>query len=287
MKRTNALAFVNYRFFKTSPKNRQKYSRAYFYISKRPRVLNLVGKGGCLWVVTSYLNPSGKRIYSLAYKLVNCEPFNVWEDLKKEFGEYGVLGNTQLSHHFPRNDITDVLMSLQFIPQKPIISPNVIGLSLMAARELSKDDIKSFKEFEDKVLHGRHVFISYSRKDRKAADQLQDILETRGHRVWRDIRSIVGGEDWKRAINRALLNSNALIALISHNSANSNSVNEEIKIAKSLKGKPGKLKRVIPLILEKGAWKSFKYLDDIQYIEGKSLREGALRISKELGKMNN
>lgn len=152
---TQALVFVNYRYYRTSPENRAKYARAYWYVSRRSRVVNLVGSGGTLWVVTSRRLARQERVYSLAYKLVDCQTFEVWEHLRKEFGEYGVIGDPAKSIHFPSNNITDVLLNLQFSPTKPIRAKEVIGFSLFNARCLSLDDIQMFEDYSDKVLHGK------------------------------------------------------------------------------------------------------------------------------------
>lgn len=134
-----------------------------------------MGEGGTLGVVTSYHPLKGDRIYSLAYKLINCQTFYVWKHLRKEFGEYGVMGDPTESIHFPSNDLTDVLLSLKFSPEKPIREQKVIGLSLLNARRLSTEDILVLEDYADKVLHGKNVFISYSREDIAIADALPPI----------------------------------------------------------------------------------------------------------------
>jgi hypothetical protein len=263
----HALAFVNYKYLKTSKENRKKYSKAYWYVSKKPRIANLVGDGGTLWVVTSRRPPKeekGDRIYSLAYKLVDCQTFEVWDHLKKDFGEYGVIGDYRTSQHFPSNNMTNVLLSLEFSPKKPIRGPKVIGLSMLNARCLSVNDIKVLEEYADKVLHGKNIFISYSTKDMFFADTFQDEMEARGFSVDRDVRSIVGGEQWEPAIFKALKNADVFVVLISENSAKSEWVRREVRNALDIVDKPAKLKLLLPLVLSMDEWKDFPEIHRFQ-----------------------
>ena len=45
MKLAEALTFVNHKYFRSAPKNWQDYDKAFFYHSKKPRVIDLVGGG--------------------------------------------------------------------------------------------------------------------------------------------------------------------------------------------------------------------------------------------------
>ena len=285
MKAYDALAFVNYKYFRSSPENRKKYSRAFFYISKKPRVLNLVGGGGRLWVITSKKERGGERKYSLAYKLNKCEPFEVWPHLKENFGDFGVTADPTNCAHYPNNDLTDLLLSFNFIPNKPIRSRSSIGMSIMTARRLSDKDITKLLAHEDKVLHGNHIFISYSTQDIKFADKLQSVLEIKGHSVWRDIRSIVGGECWEPEICRGIENADAVVVIISSRSALSEWVKKEVDIATELVGKPGKLKRLIPLVIDNSSWSQFKNLHKYQKIEESGNGQGIERVAIELRTM--
>ncbi|MCC6613455.1 MAG: toll/interleukin-1 receptor domain-containing protein [Anaerolineae bacterium] len=263
---SHAIAFVNYRYFRTTDDNRSRYGRAYTYISKKPRILQLVSDGGTLWIATSFPIRRGRR-YSLAFKLVGCEPFDVPEHLRRMFGAYGVIGRFSDSRHYPRNDLTDVLLSLDFAPKKPIRNPSVIGMSLMTARQLAAADIVQLEAYEDKLLHGRHIFISYSSQDRRQADLLQDALELRGHRVWRDVRSIACGEEWEPAIYRAIGNADAFLLLVSDRSAQSEWVRDEVRAALSLYERAGRIQRIVPLVQSSAAWDAFPELHRFQRYE--------------------
>ena len=49
-----------------------------------------------------------------------------------------------------------------------------------------------------------HAFISYVRENKADVDRLQLALEAAGIPVWRDIRDLQPGQDWKRTIRRAI-----------------------------------------------------------------------------------
>lgn len=49
-----------------------------------------------------------------------------------------------------------------------------------------------------------HAFISYIREDRDRADELQQVLQAAGIRVWRDTISLWPGEDWRAKIRNAI-----------------------------------------------------------------------------------
>lgn len=49
-----------------------------------------------------------------------------------------------------------------------------------------------------------HVFISYAREDSLLVDELQQLLEAAGIRVWRDTADLWPGEDWQEKIRNAI-----------------------------------------------------------------------------------
>lgn len=62
------------------------------------------------------------------------------------------------------------------------------------------------------------VFLGYVREDLAAVEQLYDALEQAGFRSWMDVRNLVAGQNWPRAIERAIENSDYFIACFSRNS---------------------------------------------------------------------
>ena len=63
-----------------------------------------------------------------------------------------------------------------------------------------------------------HIFISYSRNDKKEVEQLESYLEKKGHNVWLDTKDIEGGDQWRGAIVKAIKAGHALIVAISQHS---------------------------------------------------------------------
>lgn len=49
-----------------------------------------------------------------------------------------------------------------------------------------------------------HAFISYVREDADRVGELQELLQAAGVQVWRDTADLLPGEDWRRAIRRAI-----------------------------------------------------------------------------------
>lgn len=76
-----------------------------------------------------------------------------------------------------------------------------------------------------------HVFVSYSRKDKACAAKIARQLEAQGFRVWIDLESIEGGDDWRQSIQEAIPSAEAVILLWSQNSKDSDAVRREIELA--------------------------------------------------------
>ena len=76
-----------------------------------------------------------------------------------------------------------------------------------------------------------HVFISYSRKDRKNVDWIVRQLTAGGFEVWIDRRDIPGGVDWSDTITTAVTEAEFFILILSPDSIESREVMRELKIA--------------------------------------------------------
>lgn len=59
-----------------------------------------------------------------------------------------------------------------------------------------------------------HVFISYSRKDTPFTERLECSLKDEGIETWRDQNSIVGGEDWYKAIVQGIHQSYVVLSIV-------------------------------------------------------------------------
>lgn len=62
------------------------------------------------------------------------------------------------------------------------------------------------------------VFLSYARSDMGAVENIRKMLMSSGSQIWMDIHDMVGGEDWERAIERAINDCEVFIAVLSENS---------------------------------------------------------------------
>ncbi len=75
------------------------------------------------------------------------------------------------------------------------------------------------------------VFLSYSRKDIEVMRRVANLLRTHGARVWVDENLEVGSEDWKRIVERAIMDSRSLVAILSPDAKKSKWVLSEISRA--------------------------------------------------------
>ena len=89
-----------------------------------------------------------------------------------------------------------------------------------------------------------HVFISYSRKDKKVVERYVEAFRKMDFIVWQDVSSIPPGEEWHKALLDAVEKSAVVVIFWSQHAFQSKYVNEEIDHAIKL-GKP-----IIPVHLD-------------------------------------
>lgn len=113
------------------------------------------------------------------------------------------------------------------------------------------------------------VFLSYSRKDSEAMRQVQDTLRAAGLSVWTDEGLDPGTQSWKDAISEAVKQAQAMVALLSPNSAQSAWVKNEIGYAQT------HTKRVFPILIAGDAATAVPIdLINAQWVDGReNLRE--------------
>jgi hypothetical protein len=120
------------------------------------------------------------------------------------------------------------------------------------------------------------IFLSYSRKNTEYASRLQQELRNEDLHAWRDETNIPGGSEWASVIEAAIDRMDALVVLVTPESAASEWVEKECT-AFLRNGKP-----VIPYVAEPGMKSRFpKYLSSIQYIDG-TVTQGFLVLVKQL-----
>jgi hypothetical protein len=91
------------------------------------------------------------------------------------------------------------------------------------------------------------VFISYSEADEKWARLLRSSLAEEGFEVWNSASDIAPGDNWMLKSGKALQTADAMIVLLSPDSAKSDWVRSEIEYALS---SPQFRGRVIPLLIK-------------------------------------
>ena len=64
------------------------------------------------------------------------------------------------------------------------------------------------------------VFVAYAKEDTAAAERLYDALESAGFMPWMDSRKLLPGQNWPRAIESAIENSDFFVACFSTASVN-------------------------------------------------------------------
>ena len=89
------------------------------------------------------------------------------------------------------------------------------------------------------------IFVSYSRKDSKAARKLIDTFEKMGYDVWVDWEDIPPATHWMEQIEEGIEKSDAFIFFISPDSIKSEVCNVELEHAAKYN------KRIIPIVVRK------------------------------------
>ena len=269
---THAMAMVKWNVFRGGGGG-ERYTRSYYYASKQKRLVNLVGDGGTLWLVTSRRKRGEERRYHLAYKLVDCVAAPPWEEkaeaasshARSGFGPHMVRAQDwDSSVHFPYNDAADTLLRLRFTSGQPLTDRSKIGLRLLSIPQLTPDDIALMEAFQQKVLSERTVFLSYSHRNRRVATRLEAELEARNVHVYRDATSLRAGEDWQVALERAVRSADCVMVLASPAAAASDWVRREVNWAKAELEAGGLVERIVPLMLPSGGWDDFPELHRLQ-----------------------
>lgn len=85
---------------------------------------------------------------------------------------------------------------------------------------------------EKQDANAANIFISYARTDAEIAQGIYETLSHKNQYPWMDIYDLHGGENWQRAIYKAIDNSDIFIALLSNNSVSRRGViQKELKKA--------------------------------------------------------
>ena len=79
------------------------------------------------------------------------------------------------------------------------------------------DSVRGFR-FEPR--RAPQVFLAYVKEDQQAAELLYEVMESAGFSAWMDVRKLLPGQNWPRAIENAIEASDFFVACFSENSVN-------------------------------------------------------------------
>lgn len=128
--------------------------------------------------------------------------------------------------------------------------------------------------------HKKAVFISYSHKDKAAADRISERLAKDGHEVLIDSGLLRPGDNISEKINTALTKAGAVIFVVSRNSLYSDAVQREFSVI-ALRQVSVRQQRIIPVRLDECELPS--YLSDRLYIDfAKDFEHGLHSLSLAL-----
>lgn len=256
----HAAAMVAWKAFRPE---RKGGSQVYDYGSNQARLVELVGDGGTLWLVTSTRRPPAPRQYHLAYKLTDCKPIDP-ADFSAPSGRYDYVvrsRNFHTSRHFRFNNATSTLRRLRFTSGRPMAETTNIGLRLLSIPELTSGDVERLERLQHRIEYGRNVFLSYSRKDAVAATAIETELGERDMTVSRDISMLRPGQPWKEGLHREVTSTECFLVLVSPNSADRGSfVRREVEWALNEHDSKGLVTTIVPIVLDSAGWEDFPEL---------------------------
>ena len=181
----------------------------------------------------------GIEMHTVAFPFLGAGSQNVNQEMVK----YPLINECISS--LKRNAAIKKIIFIEKSPQKAFSLASTLEKSYSVKSEAEERKVfrQSMNEEEDR----KKVFISYSTKDKRAADILCDKLETAGVDVWYAPRDILK-DDYATAIVNAIRNATGFITMISKNSMHSEHVLNEIDVAFNCLAKNRSL---IPVRLDK------------------------------------
>lgn len=105
-----------------------------------------------------------------------------------------------------------------------------------------------------------HIFICYSRQDKKFAFSLNDMLENAGKEVWIDTDDLAASSIWRNEVEEAITQSIAFVYLITPNSLESEYCKKEFESANHQNKRifpillPGTIDKSVPEIISSRQW---------------------------------
>ena len=160
----------------------------FHYNSNQPRFHEKIDLGEVLWLVTG-IRVNGQMQYHMAARfVVKAKTHN---SPTYKYGRYRLWADPKLSDYYlvPSADMTELLLSLEFVPKKPIQEAGVtIAQSLQAFRYLSPKDIALLEKWSrqlpvDESIPRMVPELEVEEAYEQGQDALADKLETKLPRV--------------------------------------------------------------------------------------------------------
>jgi Response regulator containing a CheY-like receiver domain and an HTH DNA-binding domain len=110
-------------------------------------------------------------------------------------------------------------------------SGTIVGRDVHAI-SAGRDIISTINTFHIFFDQPAEIFVSYARTDVELVRGIYETLLSKNHRLWMDVYSIKGGENWFRAITKAINECEIFLAVLSNNSVSRRGViQKELKKA--------------------------------------------------------
>ncbi|MCK5210522.1 MAG: toll/interleukin-1 receptor domain-containing protein [Cyclobacteriaceae bacterium] len=275
------LAFVDWDEFRKAGKATRP-ERSFYYGLAVPHLHERAGNGGTLWVITRC---PGSTRYSLAYKLVNCraqkdiptyiqkaygsgkKKHNGSTPLKERKLQLVVSHDWEVCEHYPENDVTDVLLRLEFVTGKAMRDCSNIGMKILGLPEVTPLCTPLLEAFALNLLKKRIVFLSYPRQDKNLADRLVLELGKRDVFVHRDVEYLLPSEPWAEALEGVIRGCDLFLVLLTDKAATSEWVKKEVEWALEEIEKGGCVSRILPLRVDNIGWHAFPELHQFHAFE--------------------
>ena len=108
-----------------------------------------------------------------------------------------------------------------------------------------------------------NIFISHSHRDKAIVYKIAEDLKQYGMTIWLDEELITPGDNWLEKINKAMVNSDAILIVVSQNISSSKWQTSEIAFAVSAQ-RQYRTKKIIPILVDRDAEIPF-FIKDLLY----------------------
>jgi hypothetical protein len=136
---------------------------------------------------------------------------------------------------------------------------------------MQKYDSDTAKNGRTTFMTARHIFVSYSRRDRDVVKALTSFIKLGGATVFRDEDSIEPGEEWAKVLKDSIKASEWIVLFWSANAATSDFVTAEWALGVYFE------KKVAPILLDKtplpAELRKFQHLDYSDFVVAEKREE--------------